>query len=290
MKREQKLALAVAAGVVVALAAGVAIWGHLQVPAPPQPSGGTGRPLGGSALHYAANDNFAGSTYLAGQLGFTMADVESPSQLQLLPQGVRALVWLGYCQGADATFQAMVRPYLWQPAVFGYYLMDDPNPASCSPAALRAETVWIHAHDPGTRTFVILENLSATSSPRYAETQVGMADLYGLDPYPCRVHAGFHPEWIARAVAAATAAGFPSSSLVPVYQAFGLGAWTSDTGDRYAVPTPEQETTILDTWASLLPAPTFDYTYSWGSQKADTALQTIADLHPIFQAHNQGPA
>src|SRR5205823_3981074 len=113
-------------------------------------------------------------------------------------------------------------------------------------------------------------------------------DLYGLDPYPCRVDLnGCDYAMIPAAVSAARTAGIPLASIVPVYQAFGGGGWIDDTGGSYQLPTADEETQILSSWASVVPSPVFDYAYSWGTQNGDTALSNSPpELLQVFAGHN----
>jgi hypothetical protein len=250
-----------------------------------------------TTLHYTANGNFSTSgVYLPGTDGFNVADVESPSAMGELPTGVKALVWLGLCNGADQTFTTTVQPYVGDSKVFGFYLMDEPDPtgkysALCLPANLKAESDWIHTNDPLAKTFIIEMNLGATSNPTYtggynpADSDI---DLYGLDPYPCRTELnGCDYTYITKGVAAAESIGIPQTDIVPVYETFGGGTWTDDGGGQYLLPSASQEDQVLSTWAGVVPEPVFDYAYSWGSQRADTALGTVPSLQAVFAAHNQ---
>ncbi|HEV3369122.1 MAG TPA: hypothetical protein VG074_06140 [Acidimicrobiales bacterium] len=249
-------------------------------------------PSSSAGLHYAPNGDFSGNTYLLGAYGFNLADVGDVSQANALPAGVKGLVYLGLCTGVTSAFTTAVHPYVGNQKVFGFYLMDEPNPSSCSAANLKAESDWIHANDPGTKTFIIEENLSSTDHPTYvggfnpANSDI---DLYGLDPYPCRSELGnaCHYGWIGLAVKAAKADGIPLADIVPVYQAFGGGTETDDGGRSYSLPVPSQEAQILRTWGSLVPTPVFDYAYSWGSQHQDASLSGSAALQRIFRIHNR---
>ena len=254
----------------------------------PPPAGGPQTPE-----HYAANGNFSGSTYLPGAVGFNLADVPSNDVAAALPAGVKALAWIGTCDGATASFQSIIASFVGDAKVFGFYLMDDPNPSSCSATNLKAESDWIHAHDPGTYTFIIEQNLSSSSHPSYrggynaANSDV---DLYGLDLYPCRTdNPSTSPctySWIRLAVTAAENEGIPLADIVPVYQTFGGGSWVDDGGGSYQLPTADQESEILATWGSLVRTPMFDYAYSWGPQRGDVALGTTPSLQSVFQRHN----
>lgn len=261
------------------------------------PTSFIGSPQTITTLHYASNSNFANGSFAPASAGYNLADVASVSDLSELPVGTRALVYLGLCGGASTAFVNAVEPFVGQPQVFGFYLMDDPDPTgeygpACPPANLRAEADWIHDHDPGTMTFIVLMNLSSSTYPDYrhsynpANTHV---DLYGLDIYPCRTDVrGCAFSDITAAVRAAESSGVPNAAIVPIYQAFGGGSYLDDSGGLYAVPTPSQAKEMIRTWASLVPDPVFDYTYSWGSQAGDSALNANLPLQGVFDAHNVG--
>jgi hypothetical protein len=255
------------------------------------------------SLHYAPNGNFDGSgKYLPGKLGFNLADVSNVRQLNALPDGVNGLVWIGQCNGVDAAFLGSVRPFIGSPKLFGFYLADDPEPRSGNVAGLRAHTCraqdlkaeadWIHANVPGAMTFIVLMNLSSSSTPSFENTYNPInshVDLFGIDPYPCRTELnGCDFDMIDRYVAAAEAWGVPRTSMVPVFQAFGRGKWRDGRGGQYALPDARQMRQILARWRALIPNPVFDMTYSWGSQNGDTALEGAPNLHAIISAHIKG--
>src|SRR3989449_8128307 len=145
-----------------------------------------------TGLHYAPNNNFDSSGhYSPGTAGFNLADVSSVSELDSLPNGVEGLVWLGLCNGADSSFISAVQPFIGNPKLFGFYLMDEPDPTGqwaplCPPANLMAESDWIHVHVSGAKTFIVMMNFDSSTSPTYANTyNPGNThiDLYGIDPY-----------------------------------------------------------------------------------------------------------
>ena len=245
-------------------------------------------------LHYAANGNFtADSHYTPRRLGFTMADVSTRARLRALPSGVKALVYLGTCRGVDRRFIARARPFLRSPRVFGFYVIDEPDLKTCPPRRLKQESTWLHRHAPGTRTFIIVRNRSSSRHPSfrggYTHQNSGI-DLFGVDPYPCRseLH-GCDMSMIGAYVRAAEASGIPRARMVPVYQAFGGGAWEDDGGGHFVLPTPQQARRLLKRWASLVPDPVFDFVYSWGQQRGDRSLSAAKPaLQEVFAAHNRG--
>jgi hypothetical protein len=43
---------------------------------------------------------------------------------------------------------------------------------------------------------------------------------------------------------------------------------------------------MLARWGTLIEAPVFDFAYSWGSQKADRALENSPELQVVFSRHH----
>jgi hypothetical protein len=250
--------------------------------------------IAGARLHFASNQNFrADGTYSPGSAGFNLADVNTPKELGSLPAGAKGLAWVGKCGGVDSGFLSTVRAYLGKSNLFGFYLMDDPVPGialfgRCTVEHLRAEADWIHANAPGVKTFIVLMNMSSSKAPSFVDLYRpanSHVDLFGFAPYPCRTElkrCDF--DMIDRYVAAAEASGVPRDRMVPVYQAFGGVA--DDGGGRYFLPSPAEEQQILARWQQLVPAPAFDYAYSWGAQQGDVALDSAAGLQTLFAQHN----
>ncbi len=257
-------------------------------------------PIGSTtSLHYTSNSVFdVNGNYTPGAYGFNVTDAGSVSEVNSTPAGDKALVYLGMCNGVDTTFISTVKQYIGNPKVFGFYLMDEPDPTGqykpiCPQANLKAESDWIHTNMPGVKTFIIMMVMSASSNPSYLNTYNPAnsdIDFYGLDPYPCRVELNNTCDYsyITKAVSAAQASGVPLAAIVPVYQAFGGGAWVDDGGGAYLMPNATQEQQILDTWKSVVPNPVFDYAYSWGSQNGDTSLSGSIALQQVFANHNSG--
>ncbi len=248
-----------------------------------------------TTLHYAANANFVNNQYVPASAGFNLADVSDVSTLNILPSGVKGLVWLGdiSSNGADAAFQNAVNQYIGNPNLYGFYLADEPDPTGqwgtkISAANLQAKSDYIHAHVPGAKTFMVMMNMGPSDSPSYLNTYNPAnthIDLFGLDPYPVRPQSsgGVDYSTIPAAVTAAEADGIPLSQIVPVYQAFGGGGYSS-----WTMPTVAQEQQILQTWGSVVPSPAFDLTYSWGSQSGNSSLNGSPALQQVFAAHNAG--
>ena len=253
-----------------------------------------------ATLHYAAGGGLDDQgNFTPAAAGFNLADVSYVDQVNALPDGVQGLVWLDQYQGVTQDFIDQVTPFLNNPKVFGFYLVDEPDPTGqwgpqASAADLKAESDWIHAHDPNLKTFTVLMNMGSSDDPSYmnsynqANTHI---DYFGLDWYPVwSDRPNVDLSTIDKYVAAAEQAGIPLDSIVPVYQAFGGGGWQTETGSSVAVPSAEQEQAMINHWADLVPNPAFDYAYAWGSQNGDTALEDLPELQQVFLAHNTSAA
>jgi Bacterial Ig-like domain len=239
-----------------------------------------------TSLHYSPNANIVNGQYVPASDGFNLADVSSVADLNSLPAGVEGLVWLGMTGGATASFQSVVSQFIGNPKLYGFYLADEPDPSLVSAANLKAESDWIHANVPGAKTFIVLLNEGTPTQPSYVNTYNSAntdIDLFGLDPYPVRPQftGGVNYSVIPDAVSAAEATGITLSQIVPVYQAFGGGQYTS-----YTMPTASQEQQLLSTWGSIVPSPAFDYAYSWGVQQGDMSLSGSTALQQVFAVHN----
>jgi hypothetical protein len=235
-----------------------------------------------TTAHYVANvDGDRG----ARRAGFTVFDTgSSRREVNALPRGVRALVWLGEKCPTVATseFRSTVQRLAGNRKVFGYYLSDEPHVGDCpgGPAALRSRANFIAAASHGRqRSFVVLSRPADYAAFRPAVTGVS---LFGLNPYPCSVaNPSCDFTKVGAKVRAAVGAGVPRGRIVPVYQAFGQ---SGTGGDYYVLPTTAQMKKLLRTWARVVPHPVMDYTYSWKNQHS--ARPTLVDspgLQTIFR-------
>jgi hypothetical protein len=237
-----------------------------------------------TSVHYAPGANIVNDTYAPGAVGFNLADISYADDLPYLPAGVEALAWFGMTGGVTDAFKAAVNSYIGATNLFGIYLADEPDPSSAPAANLKAEADYIHATLPGVKTFMVEQNLGTEYQPVFSYTPANTdIDLFGLDPYPVQTNVKNNLDYsiIPLDVSVAEAAGIPQQQIVPIYQAFGGGQYTT-----YILPTAAQEQQILTTWGTVIPTPVFDYAYSWGVQSGDTALVTDPALQQVFAVHN----
>ncbi|WP_210212056.1 MULTISPECIES: calcium-binding protein [unclassified Mesorhizobium] len=229
----------------------------------------------------------------AAATGFNLVDLQYASSVNALPDGSKALIWLGESNGVTQSFIDKVTPLIGNPKVLGFFLTDEPDPTGryhtqVSAANLKAESDWIHSHFPGAKTFITLMDMGSFADSDYSHTynpaNTGI-DYYGINPYPVRTTA-VDFNYIDRAVAAALEAGIPQSAIIPVYQAFGGGGWATNTGGSYVMPTTSQMQTMMDHWERLVPNPAFDMAYKWASQNGETSLGNTPSMQSFFLQHN----
>ncbi|MGX5830128.1 hypothetical protein [Mesorhizobium sp. 43Arga] len=240
-------------------------------------------------LHYASG----GTAAEIATAGFNLVDVSSVEQLNALPPGMKGLVWLDEANGASSSFIQKVTPFIGNPKVFGFFLVDEPDPTGkwgryATASNLKAESDWIHSNLPGVKSFITMMNMGSAANPDFSNTfnpANTHIDYYGVDAYPVQTGSVDY-NMIDKTVAAAVASGVPTSQIVPVYQTFGGGKWTTDTGGKFVVPSTSQMQTMVDHWDKLVPSPAFDYAYAWGSQQGDTALGNSPALQAFFLEHN----
>jgi hypothetical protein len=191
------------------------------------------------------------------------------------------------------------------PRVYGYYLSDEPHPRVCPSAAadIKARADYIHATAPGQRAFIVVQDGSAACGAdlgceyralRPARTDV---DLVGLDPYPCHYDGNGHPvpcddALISGRVASAVLSGVLEKAIVPVFQAFGQRGGSDGKTGYYRMPSAGELAAILRTWSTLVPAPAFDYFYTFGVQcsgascPAPQAIVNTPDIRQVVELHN----
>ncbi|MDW4549728.1 hypothetical protein R5H32_10220 [Defluviimonas sp. D31] len=250
-------------------------------------------------LHYVVNlgGDFEGVSAMA----FDLADVGSAAKLEVLPDGLKGVLWLGNgyntkCEWRldDAAVTAEVEAARDHPKFSGiYYIADEPHPETCpdGPARVAERTKLIHSLDPDGRTFIIVQNGSA--APQEFQLLGNSADLIGVDPYPCNhrnAETGCDLGHLRARIKAALDAGIERERIVPVFQAFGQSC-ASVKEPWYRLPTEDELVTMLHIWDELVPREkrAFDMTYSWAPQ-GTTACPTLQsadggeypDLQKVF--------
>jgi hypothetical protein len=236
--------------------------------------------------HFIAN--VGSHTGAVKRLGYTVIDVGAVGEeIRALPRHTQGLVWLGQdCPTpANRAFRRVIRRFADSHRVFGYYLADEPHARGCpgGPAALATRADYIRKQSGGAQqSFVVLDDSYHAYRPK-----VTHVTMVGIDPYPCSTahpHCAFGD--IKDDLDAALRAGIPRRTVVPVYEGFGQENTSSH---YYNLPSRDEMRTMLHLWASLVPHPPMDYTYSWGHQDgANPTLRDSRGLKRLFTRYFAG--
>jgi len=238
-------------------------------------------------LHYTSGGNMVNGVYAPGPVGFNLADVNSVSNLNRLPEGVKGLIYVSSslgCGGDTNAFRSFIDPFRGNARLWGFYLIDEPyikgygGKPPCPPGNLLAETRYIKSVIPHALTYMKMGNSAGQKNPNYDDyypSNTGV-DVFGVGSYMCRSDFVGKPgtedgcDWtmVDRYVDAAEK-HIPTANLVPTYQAFS-GWRTEATGGVFLMPTVEQTQKILDTWHKRLPNPLMEYAYAWACQEQST--------------------
>lgn len=239
--------------------------------------------------HFIVNVRHPGA---AKRVGYDVIDTgSSSSQIDALPVGTQAMVWLGEkCPtGIDAAFRAVIDRLAPDPKVYGYFLSDEPHISDCpkGPAHLLAKADYIRLRsDSRQKSFIVLSKTQPSSYHAFRPRASGVS-LVGINPYPCSIsHPTCSYALIKLRVRGATHAGIPRGRMVPSFQTFGQERIA---GHYYNLPTRYQLKRMLNIWSSLVKHPKLDFSYGWGHQV--TANPTLVDssrlqdlMHRFFRS------
>lgn len=236
-------------------------------------------PAATTRYHYIANVK---APRAVARLGYNVIDTgSSDGQIDALPAGTRAMVWLGEkCPTRiDGTFRDIIDRLATNPKVYGYFLSDEPHISDCAlgPANLAEKARYIHQASAGRqKTFIVLSWTVPSGYHAFRPAASGV-DLVGIDPYPCSIDS---PECsyakVVTRVHQAIQAGIPPRRIVPSFQAFGQENMSGHEGSYYNLPTGYQMKRLLSLWAQLVPHPRLDFTYGWDHQE-DSSNPTLVD-------------
>jgi hypothetical protein len=247
--------------------------------------------------------NLGGSYAAAHSVGFNVFDVAGStsnpagvkSKLDALPNGTKAMIWvgnLGKAAGAEgctrAQFKAQVDALKDDPRVFGYMIADEPHPILFPTVVgeIAARADYLRAVAPSQKSFIVVLDGS-----KYCDGGLGCeyealapskthVDIIGVDSYPCNISGPCKISKIPERVNAAVRAGIPLDQIAPVYQTFGQA------GDYYRMPTASELEAMLAAWKKSVPNPPLDYAYTWGAQSSSPeALSNHPELQAVVKAH-----
>ena len=165
-------------------------------------------------------------------------------------EGMKAVVWLGNFINAprcafekdDNTVTGLLKVIAGNQVIAAYYLGDEPHVTECpqAPALFKQRTALLHALDPGSQTFTVIQASENGVSHDYAPWG-GAVDIIGFDVYPCvRSSSMCNFNAIDAAIAAIKAAGIRR-----------YWAIVQDFQDcYYRLPTPAEMAAQFDRWAT----------------------------------------
>jgi hypothetical protein len=242
----------------------------------PSPSPSTA-PSPSGPVPYRYMYNSGSDQAVVAAAGWNLLDTgASKSEVDALPSGTKALVWVGdydnsTCawQVSDAALTSQVTDMAGDPKVAGYFFSDEPDPNACpnAPAQHKARSDLIHNLDPGKFTLVVLDSNSGQASLDQIPLWVGVADYAGLDPYPCYQGEACDYSWIDENIAAADAAGLTYWGVV---QAFNDATW------RW--PTPDEENHMLAQWAASAEKGYMTFAWTWAGSNLSSKPNLLAVL------------
>lgn len=207
--------------------------------------------------------------------GWNLLDISSGWQLDGLPAGTKALVWVGNyrdstCgwQISNAELETKITAMAGSDKVAGYFFSDEPDPAICpnAPAQHVARSDLIHALDPGTFTVLVIDSNSGVSAAE-VPLWVDAADYVGLNPYPCLRGEACDYAQIDEMIAAADASGLTYWGVV---QAFADSEW------RW--PTAAEERHMLAQWAASNWKGYMTFAWTWAGNSLGDQQQLLAVL------------
>lgn len=189
-------------------------------------------------------------------------------------QGMKGVVWLGnFINGPtcgfdkdDNTVTRLLKVIAGSREISAYYLGDEPHVTECpqAPALFKQRTALVHALDPGSQTFTVIQASENGVSHDYAPW-AGAVDIIGFDVYPCvRSSSMCNFNAIDAAIAAIKAAGIRR-----------YWAIVQDFQDcYYRLPTPSEIAAQFDRWARSDMGGYF--VFSWNYQPANSACAGAA--------------
>lgn len=249
-------------------------------------------------------------------LGYNVIDATPGeiNEINKLPAGVQAMVWVGgaQCEAFSYpfnSFKSFVNAQRNNSKIYGYFLYDEPKAQACSKYVdlkdssddIKGRADYIHclsndaskvnaageclesgkvvARKTDKKAFIIDEYDFAYDRVSKAKTHV---DLFGIDPYPCRPNGCKYsgdPDYFKERIARAKQY-YSQANIVPVYQTFG--------GDGWKMPTADQLKTALSEYDKSLSGTLMDASYTWkqntGGQNA--ALGQSTSLQQVMKDHN----
>jgi hypothetical protein len=218
--------------------------------------------------------------------GFNLID-SGPGNVDELTGGLKGLTWVGdydnsTCswQVPDSTITSEVEAHRGDPHIGVWFISDEPDPHACPDAYAqhRARSALIHAADPNARTLIVVDSNSGRQTLDQMAGWEGAADVFGLDPYPCRQDGPCHYDWIDAVVASADAAELPYWGVV---QAFG-----DPPGGSWRLPTPDEIHEQFVHWRASAMTGYLVFAWRWPDGYSSLWLANHPELQAALRAEN----
>jgi hypothetical protein len=196
--------------------------------------------------------------------------------------GLKGIVWLGAYDNDTCTFQYddqwvinHVKPIAGHPAILAYQMADEPLVTNCptSPGQIKRRSDLVHQLDPGSTTFLTVQEWDGVNSYPYA-FYAGTTDVMGPDIYPCSYKHGCEFNMIDEAIQALKDAG------VTRYWAIMQG----HADDWYRLPTADDVNAQFDHWRKSPMEGYLVFSWNWGDQ--GSWLRNHPELVTAFSDQN----
>jgi hypothetical protein len=251
-------------------------------------------PIGSSGSSFIRGIYGTGPTSLTTTAGFNTVNVSTPTKAKLdavQAAGYKAVIWLGNydrtisCQFQydDTWIRNTVTAIAGHPAIAAYQLSDEPNYArtKCPNTVQqhRERAALIKSIDPSKPTYVTISTWDGHEMFPY-QYFVGVADILGLDVYPCTYTKGCGFSLIDGAVKAAAADGV--TKFWAIVQDFH--------DDYYRDVTALELKTEFQHWAGSGMSGYFVYHWVYGSiaTKPDH-ISVLADVAALYGGSSPAP-
>jgi hypothetical protein len=257
--------------------------------------------MGAGQQRAAGTSSFVAGIYGAGAsdqvkaAGFNTINISSPTRSaldSLAAKGFKAVVWLGeYDRGnpcqfefSDSSVRSIVGSVAGHPAIAAYQLSDEPNYARlhCANAVQQHKdrAALIKSVDPSKPTYLTISTWDGREGYPY-QYFAGVADIMGLDVYPCTFSGGCNFGIIDTAIRQAALKG------VTRYWAI-----VQDFADSYyRVPTASELKAQFVRWAPSNLTGYFVYHWGYGNiASRPDHLAVLADAPSILGWTGTAPA
>ncbi|MDQ6898815.1 MAG: hypothetical protein M3072_04805 [Candidatus Dormibacteraeota bacterium] len=209
--------------------------------------------------------------------GFNTFDVNPDrSQLDALPAGAKAFVWLGgwkkdSCtfERDDATVVRLLQSIRGHSAIGAFFLGDEPLASVCpgGPAKFRDRTALVHRFD-ARPTFTVIQEYDPGSGERYPYAPWrGTVDIIAIDVYPCSFAHGCNWSLVPEAIAAVDRLHVPYWAVLQDFQ-----------DDYYRLPSAAELAHQWQLWRVSRATGYLVFSWRWKSTELSSYPENVAQL------------